>query len=502
LVNCLVLPILFAVFAAPAAHAQAPTAAPGASITVGSVVNGTSGGLLVGPPEVVRARALARLAEAGLPTVAPVTEKGGTIDAGDARFVVNGLVTGQACQRVSGWTGCRWRIRWDIYDRRTRAIVWRATGIGESSVAQSMATDGMYHDIVIDALDVVAGDTSLARRLAESDPSSTPAAPQWDEVLRIRLCKAAPTKVTDLTGAFVRLTGDPAGTATVISPDGFALTAARLVPDGSDVQVVRADGSAATARVVRVDDVADVALLAIPGKDQACVPPSRAVAQVGDAAISVVATEQGLATAAGGLTDETTISGLRVLDATAAPYAAGLGGAVLDTESHLLGIRVRPLDADADRVLPGSAVPARLGIGAGEASPTDLSTVRRVPLNQAVRLGPVETEEPALLPPRAPANNAVGFRDVPGSTETAIGGVMFGVGGSVAVIAGLAWVAEESSGSIRPSSRTAYAATTITSALVATGGAGLIMVGLRKAEDADVTKVVVGPGSIGVVGRF
>lgn len=477
----------------------APTPEERAQITVGSVINGTSGGLVVGPAEVLRAKAIDKLAADGLPAVAPLTQRGAEIDAGPARFVINGLVTGQACHRVSDWTGCRWRIRWEIYDRRGRTIVWRSSAVGEASVRQSTATSGMYHDVVLDSLGVLSGDEALVARIAEAEPDPVPRAPEWGHTLEVRLCEGAPHDIAVLRGAFAQVGG---GTATIISPDGFALTSARLTDGEESVAVTLASGELTTAPVLRVDEISDVAVLAIPGEDWPCIPPSQRAPAVGDAAISVVATEGGIATAAGGFTATRGASGLQVLDATAADFAIGLGGAVLDEQSHLLGLRVQPLEAPDVAVLPAQVVPTQLGIRAAPSSTADLGTIERTPANGPQALGPLETSEPPLAPPRPPARTSVTMNEIPGAIEMTAGGVMLAGGGAVAVVSGILWVEEESNAWSFSPNRATYATATLTGAAVAIGGAALLGVGYRKQQNAQRAELTAGPNHIGVRGRF
>ena len=377
---------------------------------------------------------------------------------------------------------------------------WRASSVGEASVAQSMATSGMYHDIVMDSLRVVAQDAPLAQRLASADPSAAPVAPAWEQPIDIRLCGGPPTQVDALAGAFVRL-GDT-GTATVISPDGFALTSARLVEGLRSTEVTRAGGSVASARVVRVDEVADVALLAVEGAEQACVPPTRDKAKVGDPAISVIAADEGIATAAGGLTSEGESSGLRMFEVSAAAYAIGPGGAVLDDQRRRLGVRVRPVDSAEYGVLPSALVPGRLGIQGAAASTSDLDAVQRIAKTDGEPLGPVATEEPALVPPRAPGRTSTVITDVPGALEMSAGGTMLAVGGSVALITGGLWAQEASNPWTLTNNGPTYAAITITGAAVAAGGGALLAVGWRKQQAAQQAELTLGPSHIGVRGRF
>ena len=92
------------------------------------------------------------------------------------------------------------------------------------------------------------------------------------ESLAVRECNADPLVMPGdteraLESTLLVATEDGTGSAVVISPDGFALTAAHVVAGREEVTVHSSDDTTTPARVVRIDREHDVALLRLETTD-------------------------------------------------------------------------------------------------------------------------------------------------------------------------------------------------------------------------------------------
>lgn len=476
-----------------------------APITVGSLINGTSGGVVVGPEEAIRERLLGVLADNGLPAQAPAGVRGGRLDAGDARFILNGTVTDQACQTESHWSGCRWRILWSIVDRERKEVVLEATGVGEASVPQIHPSTDMYVELIARAALPLARSPRLRTVLARVDPVSS--ATGWARDVGARPCAPAdrtlPADTRELQPALFTVR-TPRGRAdgVLFSPDGLGVTAAGPLVDSRVLTATRADGTSLGLTVLRVDETADLALVALNDTGDACVPVRGRPADLGEALYAL-----GTRGDAGWGLRTGTVTGT-VRHGT---------GPHLDTDAALSELSARAPLFDESGAWLASAPPAgteallaigaldRLGVVPSD-TPDDLVGIERSPrrAGDPVRLDLGGAVDAPLQAPIGPGGRVPTIADTPGGLEMAGGGVMVGVGVLVGVPTGMVWMLEESSFDVNGSERATYAVVTGLSAGLAIGGAALIYRGLRKADQAEDpgTRIMLSPTGVGLSGRF
>lgn len=473
------------------------------TITVGSVVNGTSGGVIVGPPEGVRARLLKVMGERGIAAMPPAREDGAEIDPGSVRFVLNGVVVDQACHRESHWTGCRWRIQWSILDRLTERIALETTTSAEASVNQSNATSEMYVEIVARAALPLARAPELRAILDQPAASEASAAERWPNPVPARPCPGDPLALPDDLQAiraklFTFATERGRGVGTVISADGVALASAQAIGGATEVSATFADETSSPATVVRVDRRANLAVLHLADRNGECL-----VVDPKDLPLGTPV--NGLGTRDGGpnwglRTGAITAtlaqpSGLRLMtDAAVGDLAPG--SPLLSADGQVVGIG---MGADTPPLAAVSAV-ERVHLTWTDA-PGDRTTVIRSPIEpEPVRLD-LEPMGAPLSPPIGPGRLYESWSDVPGATESIVGGGLVGLGVLVAVPSAVAWSNEQGGFDVDPTRRATYGALTGIGVLTAAGGGYLLYKGWEKSQEAG-TKVIISTNQVGVAGRF
>jgi hypothetical protein len=131
------------------------------TVALGSVVHAGPSATPVGPVEPLREALERRLEGHGL---APVD---------DTRFRLNGVVVDQVCERTSVWTGCRWRVQWDVFDTREGVVALRRYGVGDAELNSPTPTDALYRHLLVESLAPVleagALPALLQRSLVEPD---------------------------------------------------------------------------------------------------------------------------------------------------------------------------------------------------------------------------------------------------------------------------------------------------------------------------------------------
>lgn len=207
----------------------------------------------------------------------------------------------------------------------------------------------------------------------------------------IRTCEAKPLSLPGDSPAAISATAlvrttIGQGSAVVVSPDGYLLTAAHVVGKANNVVVRRKDGREVKARVVRLDTDADVALLHVAttnfftkclGINDAGVDVGRDVYAIGAPA----GEELSFSISRGIVSGVRTIAGRSYLQTDASINPGNSGGPLLDAEGRVLGVVSWKL---ADTALEGLgfAVPVEsalqsLALEWGSESSPELASERR-----------------------------------------------------------------------------------------------------------------------------
>ncbi len=157
----------------------------------------------------------------------------------------------------------------------------------------------------------------------------------------------------------VVIVGSGSGAGTVVSDDGYVLTAAHVI-GAEEKPVLRfKSGFELPAEVVRVDSGRDAALLKVPGRGHACLRTEHATVGVGTEIWAIgnpIAEELARSVTRGIASGNRTIRGRSYLQTDAAVNPGNSGGPLLDTTGQLRGIVVRKLSEEGIEGL-GFAVP-------------------------------------------------------------------------------------------------------------------------------------------------
>ncbi|MFO0689994.1 MAG: trypsin-like peptidase domain-containing protein [Myxococcota bacterium] len=159
----------------------------------------------------------------------------------------------------------------------------------------------------------------------------------------------------------VVVVGSASGTGTIVSDDGYALTAAHVIGDERKAILRFKSGLELPAEVVRVDPGRDAALLKVPGRGHACLRTDDAKVKVGTEIWAIgnpIAEELARSVTRGVASGNRTIRGLSYLQTDAAVNPGNSGGPLLDAEGELRGIVVQKVSNESIEGL-GFAVPVR-----------------------------------------------------------------------------------------------------------------------------------------------
>lgn len=198
----------------------------------------------------------------------------------------------------------------------------------------------------LNALEHALADPELVARLSAAAPTTGgPQSTAW-VALTVPACDrgvmALPAGLNGLAKSVVVVrSGAVRGTAVVISPEGFALTAAHLTKGQARVGVKLESGLELDAEVLRADAKSDLALLRLPGRGYPCVPVVPKSPSVGEN-VFVVGTPLGEGFAGsvsrGVVSATRQVDGIDLVQTDASINPGSSGGPLLDRNGQLLGI--------------------------------------------------------------------------------------------------------------------------------------------------------------------
>ncbi len=262
-----------------------------------------------------------------------------------------------------------------VYKVTTRALV-EASPDDTDAVASAIRT----------AADRLVARTRFREAVEKGAPNGELMPGNWDAPLRVKQCPRAdltmPKQVGDVTAAVVVVNvGDSVGTGSVVSPDGFVVTAAHVVGASQSPNVRFRSGVELPGEVVRVDESQDVAVLRVPGAGYACIPMEPVTPGLG-ADLFAVGSPAGLdySVSRGIVSGVRTLDGWTFLQTDAAINPGNSGGPLLDDRGRMVGVTSWKVAARGFEGLgfgvPIPAVLARLGVTYGDTSDTDLAALR------------------------------------------------------------------------------------------------------------------------------
>ncbi|MBK7948906.1 MAG: trypsin-like peptidase domain-containing protein [Deltaproteobacteria bacterium] len=252
-------------------------------------------------------------------------------------------------------------VEFQIFDSLDRKMVakTRVIGRGEAAGRKGQPMPPAF----LAAFRTALADPAFVAPLRKNAPHAANASFE-DVLLSIRRCPERDLSLPrDLPRAqdavVVVVVGSASGTGTIVSDDGYMLTAAHVVGDERKATLRFKSGLELPAEVVRVDPGRDAALLKAPGRGHACLRTDETTVRVGTEIWAIgnpIAEELARSVTRGVASGNRTIRGLAYLQTDAAVNPGNSGGPLLDAEGELRGIVVHKVSNEAIEGL-GFAVP-------------------------------------------------------------------------------------------------------------------------------------------------
>ncbi|MCC6522888.1 MAG: trypsin-like peptidase domain-containing protein [Polyangiaceae bacterium] len=363
----------------------------------------------------------------------------------------------------------------------------------------------------------------LAMATWQSEATASPDAAPWSGDLAIRACEPERLEMPKaaekaLLATLLIKAGKRQGSAVLVSPDGFALTAAHVVGDRDSVTVVTNRLVELEATVQRLDERSDVALLHVKYPvDAPCLAPAAERASVGSD-IFVLGSPGGeefaFSLAKGIVSGYRDFDGSAFVQLDASVSPGNSGGPVVDVLAHVVGLVSWKVSHVSIEGL-AFAVPIReameaLDLHLGDA--TDPSWAKRGGRRLEERRTDghsVEGPRAAAAPPDAVRSPAVGPPVAPKGLSSgqigliAGGSVVGGIGLTAIVTTGgiYATTDEMTMGAwdaLVGSNIAGWAAAGLGAVLL---GSGLIWLAVDD-DGVDDVGLTVGPGSLTAIGAF
>jgi len=195
-------------------------------------------------------------------------------------------------------------------------------------------------------------DSAFVAPLLKQAPGSIAGRALARDPIEVERCTSTSLKLpSDLPAAqdavVVVVVGSSSGTGTVVSPDGYVLTAAHVVGTQPNALLRFNSGLELPAEVIRIDNGRDAALLKVPGRGHACVRTEATAVGVGTEIWAIgnpIAEELARSVTRGVASGNRTIQDRDYLQTDAAVNPGNSGGPLLDAAGRLRGIVVVKLE--------------------------------------------------------------------------------------------------------------------------------------------------------------
>lgn len=265
-------------------------------------------------------------------------------DSDDARFVLGGTASELQCRTESTtWQRCWLGITWELLDRKRDRVTYRAhtrhAADGDSNRIAHETIWGNYYSLL--------SRPAFVNALREQPSQSQIAKPSFAPAKYLRCARpdaAMPAAAETLMQATVIVrAGDRLGSGTLISADGFVLTAAHVV-DGhnGNVEIQTRGGPKIAASIIRVNRRTDVAVLKTnSGSDYPCVSIRSEPATTGEDLFAIgspLGNELSFTLTRGVVSGVRKIDDISLVQTDASINRGNSGGPLLDSKGKLLGV--------------------------------------------------------------------------------------------------------------------------------------------------------------------
>ena len=357
---------------------------------------------------------------------------------------LGGTITEVHCE-AEAELRCNIAIRWELSDKRSREILYRVV-----TRARASGSDGaeLAPALLTSALRSLAARPKFRAAVQQSETNG--AVVGVDSTFRE--CPASRISMPEASQVVLASTvliesGKNLGSGSIVSPDGFVLTAAHVLEPGAPLHVQLASGPVMDAYLVRRDLGADVALLRIKGGPfNQCLAERQETIDVGEEVYAIgspLSKELSFSLTRGIVSGFRTVDGVPLVQTDASVNPGNSGGPLVDKRGRLIAvvdfkITHRAVQGLAFAVTAQAAMEA-LHIRGGSSSDAALS----VPLEARITKQPTavdDTDDPAQA--GDVPETVHGPKSGAPATLRAIGGVTASLG---LIGVGTSWLAYEAS---------------------------------------------------------
>jgi len=263
----------------------------------------------------------------------------------EARFLLGGTMESLEIDEYDDTISLELTISWQIFDSVRDTVIYTTTTRG--FIQQDYDVDDDDDDDGDDDAGQLLLVASVERLMVrenflltlQGEPAASAATPEPSVLAR---CTDPPSGVEgSLAATWVLRQGTRSGSAVMLSPDGYLLTAAHVVSPGEPLAAHNNQGERHEAEILLRDEVQDVALVHVPATAQPCLAPVPEQGSVGDALL-VVGAPLGEAlefsVSRGIISGFRDFDGRRYLQTDTSINPGNSGGPMVDEAGQLAGI--------------------------------------------------------------------------------------------------------------------------------------------------------------------
>lgn len=208
----------------------------------------------------------------------------GKDDTSEARFMLGGTFEEIVVDEKYGETSVEIAVSWQLFDNQEDGVVYTTTtrGFTQHRTTDYTAAEGVGRELMTQTVDRLAERERFVALLSNQPV----VAPQPRQPITLRRCGQEPGGIPGVLGAtWVLRQGNSSGSAVMLSPDGYLLTAAHVVSPSGTITARPQEGEPLNASLLLRDTRQDVALLRVEGDDFGCLQPVSAAPDVGEAVL-------------------------------------------------------------------------------------------------------------------------------------------------------------------------------------------------------------------------
>lgn len=326
-----------------------------------------------------------------------------------ARFVLGGNANELKCRALgANRRRCELGVGWELLGHKDDHVAYRlqtrhaATGTDPKALADQLVWGTFYS--------LLSGPKFMAA--LEEHKAAAPARPAFAKA-RFRRCTRKPAPMPASAESMMQATvvirmDSELGSGSLVSPDGFVLTAAHVVADVDHASIQQRGRPKIKASVIRVDPTDDVALLkTTTGSDYPCIALRDTLAAIGSDVFAIgspLGEDLSFSLTRGVVSGLQQIDGVAFVQTDASINRGNSGGPLIDSDGRLIGVVSWKLaGSDVEGLafgVPVFAALGGLGLEPADASDPALDQPRRQqPVAKPHRVDDTADPVPSLVPP-------------------------------------------------------------------------------------------------------